>query len=272
MSFDEIEQEAILLDLLRVVSHHRARLATPIRTVQKIYSEADLENVPFADSIFTSNRTTVNRPYLLIEPSYKIKGDDKNKASTRSTRTNEDKETQAEGASTLDSRADSKAGSTSSLDSKTGDQVATMSDSNSNSNSKHSEMSIPDPKTRNMTSEGSLKDESTGKETIGIDCKDKSPQRATSKSPPTTLSESGKAKQDGDRTVASSSITTPPLEENIVLGVALEGSKRTLPIEEDIPLSARAAESKELAAQRSSVSKDSKDGQRPAVPSSISSD
>lgn len=262
------------MDLLRVVSHHRARLATPIRTVQKIYSEADLENVPFADSIFTSNRTTVNRPYLLIEPSYKIKGDDKNKTSTRSTRTNGDKEGQVEGASTLDSRADSKAGSTSSLDSKTGDQVATMSDSNANS--KHSEMSISDPQTRNVASESSLKDENTGKETIGIDSKDKSPQRAPSKSPPTTLSESGKAKQDGDRTVASSSITTPPLEENIVLGVALKGSKRTLPIEEEIPLSSRAAESKELAAQRnrgsSPVSKDTKDGQRSAVPSSTSSD
>ena len=44
----EMKQESILLDLLRVISHHRARLATPIRTVQKIYGEADLENVPFA--------------------------------------------------------------------------------------------------------------------------------------------------------------------------------------------------------------------------------
>ncbi|KAF3447244.1 hypothetical protein FNV43_RR12424 [Rhamnella rubrinervis] len=253
-------KEAILLDLLRVVSHHRARLATPIRTVQKIYSEADLENVPFADSIFTSNRTTVNRPYLLIEPSYKIKGDDKNKASPRSTRTNEDREAQAEGASTLDSRADSKAGSTSSLDSKTGDQVATTSDSNSNASHKHSEMSISDPQTRDLASESSPKDESTKKETIGIDSNGKTAQRATLKSPPTSLSESGKAKHDGDTSVVSSSITNPPLEENIVLGVALEGSRRTLPIEEEISLSPRAAEPKELAAQRNSgsapVSKD----------------
>ncbi|KAJ6989795.1 mechanosensitive ion channel protein 2 [Populus alba x Populus x berolinensis] len=33
-------KEAVLLDLLRVISHHRARLATPIRTIQKIYSDA----------------------------------------------------------------------------------------------------------------------------------------------------------------------------------------------------------------------------------------
>lgn len=264
------------MDLLRVVSHHRARLATPIRTVQKIYSEADLENVPFADSIFTPNGTTVNRPYLLIEPSYKVKGDDKNKASTRSTRTNEDKEAPAEGASTPDSGADSKAGSTSSLDSKTGDQVETKTDSNSVASSKYPEMSISDPQTRNFTSESLLKGESTEKETVGVDSKDKSPQRATSKVPPTPLSEPGKGKQNGDNSVGSPSVSTPPLEENIVLGVALEGSKRTLLIEEEIPLSPRVVDSKELAAQRnggsSPVSKDTKDGQRPAVPSSTSSD
>ncbi|GFY96085.1 MSCS-like 2 [Actinidia rufa] len=76
-------KEAILLDLLRVVSHHRARLATPIRTVQKIYSEADIDNLPFSNSTFTGSRASGNRPFLLIEPSYKINGDDKAKPSTR---------------------------------------------------------------------------------------------------------------------------------------------------------------------------------------------
>ena len=56
------------------------------------------------------------------------------------------------------------------------------------------------------------------------------------------------AKQDGEKPVASPSPVCPPLEENIVLGVALEGSKRTLPIEEDMVPSPM--ESKEFTASR----------------------
>ncbi|XP_062099136.1 mechanosensitive ion channel protein 3, chloroplastic-like isoform X2 [Humulus lupulus] len=215
-------KEAILLDLLRVISHHRARLATPIRTVQKINGEPDLENVPFSDSIFTRSRGTSNRPYLLIEPLYKVNGDDKTKASSRSARTNEDKEAQAEAASTSDSKTDAK--------------VAVV------------------------------------KDTVAVDSKKTSPLEETLKNLPTTSSEPGSGKSDlpltgiqpkqnGERPNASSSITTPPLEENIVLGVALEGSKRTLPIEEDMIMSP--AESKEFAAHGSNssppASKDTKD-------------
>ncbi|CAM8983118.1 unnamed protein product [Rhodiola kirilowii] len=36
-------KEAILLDLLRVISHHQARLATPIRTIQN-YTDADMDS------------------------------------------------------------------------------------------------------------------------------------------------------------------------------------------------------------------------------------
>ncbi|KAJ8543999.1 hypothetical protein K7X08_025617 [Anisodus acutangulus] len=57
-------KEAILLDLLRVIRHHRARLATPIRTVQKIYSDADLDNMPY-DSAFNRGAAST-RPLLLI--------------------------------------------------------------------------------------------------------------------------------------------------------------------------------------------------------------
>ncbi|KAL9660456.1 hypothetical protein QQ045_025271 [Rhodiola kirilowii] len=69
-------KEAILLDLLRVISHHRARLATPIRTIQKVYTDADMDSVPFGDR-------NGRRPFLLIEPR-KINGDDKSKAQSRS--------------------------------------------------------------------------------------------------------------------------------------------------------------------------------------------
>ncbi|KAL5714406.1 hypothetical protein ACHQM5_016372 [Ranunculus cassubicifolius] len=81
-------KEAILLDLLRVISHHRARLATPIRTVQKMNSDEDVENIPFSETIFTRYRSSTDRPYLLIEPPYKISSADKSKHQTQSTRTN----------------------------------------------------------------------------------------------------------------------------------------------------------------------------------------
>ncbi|XAR73489.1 hypothetical protein NMG60_11007475 [Bertholletia excelsa] len=71
-------KEAILLDLLRVISHHHARLATPIRTVQKIFSDSDLETMSFSDSTFNGGAAS-NRPLLLIEPPYKINGEDRTK-------------------------------------------------------------------------------------------------------------------------------------------------------------------------------------------------
>ncbi|KAJ0025595.1 hypothetical protein Pint_08480 [Pistacia integerrima] len=187
-------KEAILMDLLRVVSHHRARLATPIRTVQKIYSEADLENIPFADTIFSRSRAAANRPFLLIEPAYKISGEEKVKASTRPVQ-NEEKDAKVEAASTSGS-------------------------------------------------------------------KDNSVQNKNEEEPNESIGDVGKK---------TGKVTRPTLEENIVLGVALEGSKRTLPIDDELAASSPSAESKELAASRNgsgspAVSKEKKDGQMPAVP------
>ncbi|KAL0907105.1 hypothetical protein M5K25_025648 [Dendrobium thyrsiflorum] len=72
-------KEAVLQDLLRVVSHHQARLATPIRTVQKIYADTTLENIPYAETILTRAATT-DRPFLLAEPAAsRINGDEKTK-------------------------------------------------------------------------------------------------------------------------------------------------------------------------------------------------
>ncbi|KAA8538180.1 hypothetical protein F0562_027788 [Nyssa sinensis] len=285
-------KEAILLDLLRVISHHRARLATPIRTVQKLYSEADMETIPFADT-FTQYRTNVNHPFLLIEPSYKIDGEDKTNASPRSVDTNEEKDAKVEAASTSDSKADAKAGSTSILGDTKMDKFSTTSSSNASSNSKVSAMSTSDAKTLNVGSISSVENNSEKqqlKKTIGgnalerpsgVNTQDHSIGVAFEKSP-LTLPESGsdktdnpsatsQAKQDGQRPVASS-VARPTLEDNIVLGVALEGSKRTLPIEEEMSRSPTHAESKELTACRNGngptpTGKDKKDDQIPAVPS-----
>ncbi|KAM2323243.1 hypothetical protein PS1_020076 [Malus domestica] len=278
-------KEAILMDLLRVISHHRARLATPIRTVQKYYSEADLENVPFADTVFTRSRASTNGPHLLIEPSYKISSDDKGKASTHTTHTNGEK--QAEAASTSDSKGSNTKAGPAVTHAQTDDKVVVTSSSNSSTTSKASEMPPSEPQTRNSASDGSVqnnsemvrsKNESTkhaGKDTTGVHSKDASPEKVTSKKPSVASPETGsekadipltttQTKQDGEKPVAAPSAARPPLEENIILGVALEGSKRTLPIEEDTNPSPTAG-SKEFSASRNgngspSVGTDAKDG------------
>ncbi|CAL5204595.1 unnamed protein product [Lathyrus oleraceus] len=86
-------KEAILLDLLRVVSHHGARLATPIRTIQKMYSDSDLEIDPFDSAIFTRSRAKGNHSVPFIDdgekiaatwtPSSSVKSQDKFKSSSQ---------------------------------------------------------------------------------------------------------------------------------------------------------------------------------------------
>ncbi|KAH9624619.1 hypothetical protein KSS87_000774 [Heliosperma pusillum] len=148
-------KEAILLDLLRVISHHRARLATPIRTIRKVFTEADTENVPFSESVFpgaaaAAAAAAANNPFLLIEPTNKTNGESRLKSSKK------------------------------------------------------------------------VVDEEKVDE-----------------------NESGVPKRDGESGANPPSTARPALDDNIVLGVALDGSKRTLPIEEDMP---QMSESKDLSA------------------------
>ncbi|XP_022768448.1 mechanosensitive ion channel protein 3, chloroplastic-like isoform X2 [Durio zibethinus] len=262
--------ESILLDLLRVITYHRARLATPIRTVQKIHSETEIEDLPFADTIFSRSRAATNRRLLLIEPSYKINGDDKVKASTHS---NEEKDNVEEVASTSDSKANIKSASISTIDSK-GDKVTESSTVNYSSSSK---VSFSEAQSRNPVPDGSVEDNSEKQfsESRGETWKATSSGRAeiTEKSPVATPQSANdeseiplgvsQAKRDADKYVALPSAARPSLGQNIVLGVALEGSKLTLPIEEEMSI-----ESKELGAHQSGsgshlVGKDKKDGQMP---------
>ncbi|XWS14911.1 hypothetical protein CRYUN_Cryun35bG0049500 [Craigia yunnanensis] len=269
-------KEAILLDLLRVISHHRARLATPIRTVQKIYSEAEIEDVPFADTIFRRPGAAINHP-LLIEPSYRINGDDKVKASTLA---NEEKDSMEEAISTSDSKTNTLSGSTSTIDSE-GDKVTASSATKSSSSSK---VSSSEAQSGNLVPDGlvQVNSENQFSESRGETWKTTSSGRVviTEKSPganPQSASEESEihlgvsqAKQDVEKPVALPSVARPSLEENIVLGVALEGSKLTLPIEEEIAPSTLSTESKELSAHQSGsgshlVGKDKKDGQMSVV-------
>lgn len=65
-------KEAILLDLLRVISHHRARLATPIRTVQKVYGDSETQNIPFEETILRKGvPKMIESPKLTVEDKVK---------------------------------------------------------------------------------------------------------------------------------------------------------------------------------------------------------
>ncbi|XP_057807160.1 mechanosensitive ion channel protein 2, chloroplastic-like isoform X2 [Salvia miltiorrhiza] len=217
-------KEAILLDLLRVISHHRARLATPIRTVQKVYRDADLDDIPFSDSIFSSGATS-NRPLLLVEPSNKINGEDKTKPHVRSAPIKGDEDEKVTPRSTQ-SAADGKE------DGAKGEDIDTKP-----------------------------KETEVGEES-GRGAKDvkSSPWDAATKSPkseeklPEGAPSTSQAKQDVRQQAAHAPPPTKPsssLEENIVLGVALDGSKRTLPIDEDAVLPSNPEDAKELAPLRS---------------------
>ncbi|KVI08645.1 Like-Sm (LSM) domain-containing protein [Cynara cardunculus var. scolymus] len=198
-------KEAILLDLLRVISHHRARLATPIRTVQKIYNDSDLDGFPFADSVFTRGRAPSNRPLLLIEPNYKVNGEEKSKGQNSSKKSN----SKVEGNSkTKDTPPSPPASDVKSIDKVPSDSAA---DKKPNS----------DEKPNNKVADSS-----------------------------------NKAMESEKPSVTEQKPSRPPaMEENIVLGVALDGSKRTLPIEEGMELD---SEVKELS--KSLTTKDKKDG------------
>ncbi|KAI7741653.1 hypothetical protein M8C21_003661 [Ambrosia artemisiifolia] len=166
-------KEAIMLDLLRVISHHRARLATPIRTVQKFNNDPDLDSYPFADSVFTRGRAPSNQPMLLIEPTYKVDGEEKSKGQNNK--------------SSIKSKQKDKPTS----DVKTVDNKTT---------SDPKDKKPPNPET-------SRRDENMD----------------DGKPPNKAVESDGVSEQKASRAA---------MEENIVLGVALDGSKRTLPIDE----------------------------------------
>ncbi|XP_026394424.1 mechanosensitive ion channel protein 2, chloroplastic-like isoform X2 [Papaver somniferum] len=329
-------KEAILLDLLRVISHHRARLATPIRTVQKIYNDPDMENIPFAETIYARPRAGRNRPFLLIEPSYKINGDEKSKSQPRSARKNEEQDTKVSSSDVLadvkdaekslesktDNKvtSDSKAGPqavASSSDLKAGTKVdLTTSVSDPKADAKGPERSTSDTKGPSPISDGSaqknpekkhkkgtsgdvrqknsnadttptisasstLKKQLQVLDSLAQSSSDATRVKAASDNSP--ASELGSVKTEGSPAMAHTKQENerprPAMEDNIVLGVALDGSKRTLPIEEEegpnVP-SSTPGEAKELAACHngngsSSATKDQK-GHFPSVPGAMLAD
>lgn len=216
-----------------------------------------MENIPFADTIFTRSGPSANRPLLLIEPSNRISGDDKNKSSARLMR-NVEKDAKVEAVSTPDSKADTNSGSVSSLDPKTDHKTPAMSTSETSLDPTASVMQRSDTNTGSLASDGTaqnnsevlqLKHESTGgagKGTLELNSEGVTHHASSTVEKPSASSmEAGsermeissapsQTKQACGRAVASPTIPMPYLKENIILGVALEGSKRMLPIEEEM--------------------------------------
>lgn len=306
-------KEAILLDLLRVISHHRARLATPIRTVQKIYSDADLENVPFADSIYS--RGVSNRPLLLIEPSYKINGEDKTKnrgarpngerdgktarpssdnkvdakvgaapASDSKTKETPTSDSKGEAKAGVTTNSDAKAVTASTSDPKISDKVAAKSASKTDSKVTEADSESDNGAIGALLDTSTLKNPNSKQPKSAIVGNQKITNNSTSSTSETGAEKSGgfstasQVKPESERLpVPKPPMSKPVLEENIVLGVALEGSKRTLPIEEDMHSPPSHAEVTELAARRHgqgspTPDKDKKDGHIPSSPNSTSVD
>ena len=57
----------------------REKIKSRSRNFCEKLCDADLENIPFADSMYNHGGVPSNRPLLLIEPSYKINGEDRTK-------------------------------------------------------------------------------------------------------------------------------------------------------------------------------------------------
>ncbi|KAJ1375820.1 Mechanosensitive ion channel MscS [Sesbania bispinosa] len=282
-------KEAILLDLLRVIGHHRARLATPVRTLQKIYSDADLENIPYADSTFSGAGTVSNRPLLMIESSHKINGDDKMKSRSARPAVDQDNKTAR---SKHETKTDDKAGPAGVPDNKVRgtqddsevDTKVVVSISDANGNSKTAVTPRPDPevgenkplKSNSNKANVEVPDMSFNSEISALVVDNSTQKDIHVKQSKVETIKNIKPNIDSDNVVSSSSSTNnadkasglptnmptkqqgerkpiaqphasrPVLEENIVLGVALEGSKRTLPIDEGID-TMTTQESKEMA-------------------------
>lgn len=221
------------MDLLRVISHHRARLATPIRTVQKMYGDVDLENAPFADTIFTHDRRPVRSPLYLIDSTSRFNGDEKTKKRASPIVNMEPLKT-----------------------------TVVASDKKSTNPASEGEASPSNRKfNQELSSEEPLQNNTEGKQSGKKSSKSRDNQTkgsttANSKGTAASVASEKKKPSSGQKNESeilggvSQATKRPNLEENIILGVALDGSKRTLPIDEEI-------EAKELAPIQN---KDKKDG------------
>ncbi|KAF0922142.1 hypothetical protein E2562_027761 [Oryza meyeriana var. granulata] len=223
-------QEAVMLDLLRIVGHHRARLATQIRTVQKSYGNADIDNIPFGEEMYSRVR---GRP-LLIDTSARI-SDDKSKPRPAS-------------------REEHKVKTVASAEAK-----STSSDNASLSNSEKQEQKKSVPEDGHV--KNSKNDHVTTMQPSSPWSENMDPVASTSKTSKGKAQGSEGTQREGDGSVSvanSKKESRPVFEDNIVLGLALEGSKRTLPIDDGMHPHLSLSETEQDTVEAASSPKDKK--------------
>lgn len=226
-------QEAVMLDLLRIVGHHRSRLATQIRTVQKSYGNADIDNIPFGEEMYSRVH---GRP-LLIDTSARI-SDDKSKPRPAS------------------AREEQKVKTSTSVETK-----AASPDSASLSNSEKQEQKKMVPEDGRMKNSKNDHVASTPPSPSNPWAENMDPVTSTSKAGKGKTQGSEATERQGDGSVSLASPkkeSRPAFEDNIVLGVALEGSKRTLPIEEGMNPHLSLSETEQDTVEAASSSKEKK--------------
>ncbi|CAE5962537.1 unnamed protein product [Arabidopsis arenosa] len=236
-------KEAVLLDLLTVIRHHGARLATPIRTVQRMRNEAEVDSAGFSDIIF--NQAAMNRRFMLIEPSYKINSDDNSKSPSPSPgQKSEERDLQEEPSETKAETENNGSAPVPISNAKTEKQKTALG-SNSSTGTKGSPTSTSDQPVAQKSEEKkkeSVGDSNKAEKDEVSDDEGTTEQTLKSKARQVTEKSSGDSKaRDG-----GGSGTSSFLEENLVLGVALDGSKRTLPIDEELKASGAVMDSEEL--------------------------
>jgi len=195
---------------------------------------------------------------LLSEPSPKINGEDRTKTQTRSARTGGEKDSTSTGQHPPNGNTDAK--------------VPPQSKAKETSTSAPNVKNRPTPDSKIGLKAGEIQNLNTKEENTDRKVGDKAKAKSKQESNVPSIQQS---KQENERPTQPP-LSRPPLEENIVLGVALEGSKRTLPIEDDMASAPTQAEVKELAKSRSgngssAAEKDKKDSQLPNVSSTTSS-
>ncbi|XP_024015251.1 mechanosensitive ion channel protein 3, chloroplastic isoform X2 [Eutrema salsugineum] len=234
-------KEAVLLDLLRVISHHGARLATPIRTVQRMRHEAEVDSAAFSDIVY--NQAAMNRRFMLIEPSYKINNDDNGKSSPNSVQKIEENDPQGEPSET---KAETENNVPVSVSNAKKEKPKVAIGSNSSTGIKDSPTSTSDQPVEQKSEE--KKKESLGESSKAEKDEVSDGEGATEQTLKPKARQGTEKTSGGDQKArdGGGSGTSSSLEENIVLGVALDGSKRTLPIDEELEASGALMESEEL--------------------------
>lgn len=262
-------------------------------------------------------------PFLLIEPPYKINGEEKIKG--RPVRSNGDRDGKVAARPASETKTDAKTGPVPASDSKTKDpqsdtktketlpsdamadakirettnsntkedpKAVTASTSDAKLGDKEGVKSTPKPFSKTNSKVSDISDSGydyKGTVSISETYTQKIPSKQPKNSSSDNVNQSSSSKpssssleigaekaggfstafqvKQGEKTVVPQPPTSrPALEENIVLGVALEGSRRTLPIDEGMDSPPSQAEVTELA----TVDKDKKDGQFPNSPGSKS--